>query len=249
VSNQILSKQPIYLSTQLTVSTSLCNSGNILGSSGTTNNDYGVTCLQAPYSYIDGPLQVAVPNGVPVDIGIVGAYYDPFDILGDNDTNAIPDGVCDQLVAPGGSVSRKSFTLFGHTTVTPNPSTSVTLPVNILEANPPNPFTYTITGISSQHDWVQLDFPAGPTLVTVGYLQNPDGTYAINQQVNPATAPTKVYVPSIFPLQLTFLSTNLYQYTASGSLLNTSITACQIGVSNPGCSLSVPVTNYNITTY
>ena len=256
VKNVILSQTPITLHTQTSTGAILCSDAGarVLVSAPSTNTDLAVTCLQAPDSYIDGPLQITAQDGIPVEIGIVGPYFDPHDSL-IADIAAGSDGICDQPTGVAATTSRKAFTLFGHTLITPQQTTTVTLPVNILETNPVTAYTtLQLSSAISHSDWVQLDnLGVGFNLDSVAYLQNSDGSYAINQHVNGITKPVNFYVPNIFPFRLTFTDTScpgaFFEYNVSGP--NTgAITACKIGAvdcTSP-CNF-FNVLSYHITTY
>ncbi len=167
-----------------------------------------LTRMTAPYSYLDEPLAITVPKGREIEIGILGAFYSPF--------NPSPAN-CSQR---SGSLTAKSASLIGHQLVTSAVMSSGMMNLNIytLVANPTSrydgslgPDYLNINSFPNKKDFIQIDGGVTSanyniTLKTAHWLEVDQGAYQIHQDLDNVAYNNivKLYVPHMFPMRLEF---------------------------------------------
>ena len=193
-------------------------------------------------SYFDEPLTITIPKNIPVEIGIVGNFFNPKDLN--------LDGICDQgyTVTTGTAPNTisttnayNSTTLIGHTPVDTNVINSglVNLNIDLLHTNPTTVYSSLIPNpsVTRYKDWINLDtkFTSGYTsgstnVTTTAYLESVHYLNGqINVKVNSANITTSnIYLPHIFPMTL------IFKYNATGD-------AC------PSIDSGIPCGHYSYT--
>lgn len=109
-------------------------------------------------SALDEPLKMTVPKNRNLDIGLVGNFYQPDDLVNEDNSTGVPDGICDSVVSPApGALALHSTSLFGHAVVDENIARAgvVTIPIDVLHTNPTG--TYNLNSPPDRYkNWVQL---------------------------------------------------------------------------------------------
>ncbi len=190
-------------------------------------------------SYFDEPLTITIPKNIPVEIGIVGSFFNPID---DHDLQGVAghDGLCDQAYLLSSiTYAYSSTTLIGHTTVDSNVINSglINLNIDLLHTNPIA--AYGFAGSNPRYkDWINLPTKflsnytsgAGANVTTNGYLES---VHYLNNQINVMVQSTgitdsNIYLPHIFPMTL------IFKYNATGD-------AC------PAVDSGIPCGHYSYT--
>lgn len=214
VSNQLFGKK---FSIQLTVGTSypLANPSDILKNA---------TLLE--------PLIVPILKGRTVDMGMLGAVYDPIDNLSINEldveTANTADGICDSLETTGSTAGNTSYSVNGHKTFNPSDSAdTVTLDVGVANTNvstitvpapPSTPGSFVCPAVFSSindctiRDYVSFSISPQVNKTEIRYLFN-DGALTIRHQIKNSGF-TQAIVARFLPVTL-FVGSNGYLITES----------------------------------
>ena len=194
-------------------------------------------CIQAN-TFIPEPITISVKKGIPVDIGILGVLYNPFDTLP-------ADNICDTLTGTNPPASG-STAINGHKTITLSDPTSTTLPIwatyTYPATAPSTPFACDGAAECGKNFLRIKVIKAGCTsikLVRAFYFRDINTKEAVRQELyssslaNDGSGIFSYIIPSFFPFDLTYINEN-------GNTITETITNESWTYTHPtGCSIDL----------
>lgn len=175
----------------------------------TSNNPAG--CL-SNYSYLEEPIEIPVPKGMTVEVGLTGPAYNPVDFDS--------DGICDPILSTN-TYANESVSLVGHQTINISENSVISLPIWVTE--PYQASLPTILFGNANNDFLKISVNAQHALKSIDYLKDSITQVFVHHELdtffssipNDTSTGSLFYtfiVPRIFPFTLNFSNNTSYTF-------------------------------------